>query len=129
MRRAAGFTIIELIAVIVILGVLGAVALPRYLNMSASARSAACGTWRGTLESAAALNFGARISAGAGTSALITCTGLAPLVSGGVLPTSLSVSGTFNAGAVTNGTTGTCTIEYSAGGGTCNTTVTMIGVN
>jgi len=130
MRRTTGFTIIELIAVIVILGILAAVALPKYLDLSASARTASCGTWKGTLESASSLNFASRISGGAGNVALITCTAAAlGGILTGAIPTSLSISGTFSTGAVTNGNTGVCTIEYSAGGGTCNTTVTMIGVN
>jgi len=130
MRRTKGFTIIELIAVIVILGVLAAIGLPKYLDLSASARTAACGTWKGTLESASAINFSSRISGGAGNSALITCTAAAlGNILTSAVPTSLSISGTFSTGAVTNGNTGVCTIEYSAGGGTCNRTVTLIGVN
>lgn len=40
-RRASGFTLVELIAVIVVLAILSGIALPKYLDYSARARSAA----------------------------------------------------------------------------------------
>ena len=51
-RRASGFTLAELVMVIVILGILAAVAVPRFLNQSGDASAAARAGTVGALNSA-----------------------------------------------------------------------------
>ncbi len=54
-RYPSGFTLIELIVVIVILGVLSAVAIPKFVDMGASARTASINALYGSVKSSMSL--------------------------------------------------------------------------
>ncbi|MGO1246810.1 MAG: pilus assembly FimT family protein [Oceanisphaera sp.] len=57
MRRSAGFTLIELVIVIVILGILGAVAAPKFLDLRGDAYGANIKSLAGSLQSATTLAY------------------------------------------------------------------------
>ena len=60
MKQQSGFTLIELVMVIVILGILAATAMPKFVNMKEEAAVAALTGMAGGLTSANAVNYAVR---------------------------------------------------------------------
>jgi MSHA pilin protein MshA len=120
-----GFTLIELMAVIVILGVLTATAVPRFVDLSGAAKSAAVEGMAGALASASSLNHAQNIANDAGLtsttpSTVNTCDDIAALLEGGLdgdyyLETTTGTTLT-GGGIASEGGVSTCTVSYDSNG-------------
>ena len=64
MKRNAGFTLIELIIVIVILGILAVTAAPKFINLQNDARKSTVTAMAGSVKSAAAMTYSKAVLAG-----------------------------------------------------------------
>lgn len=68
MKRQAGFTLIELVVVIVILGILAITAAPKFLNMQGDAREASLKGMKAAMQSASSMVYSKAVIKGLETS-------------------------------------------------------------
>jgi MSHA pilin protein MshA len=127
-QNQGGFTLIELVMVIVILGVLSAVALPKFVDLKGDAQTASVQGAAGALSSAAAINYasaqlskaGSYALSGAAASFTVSNLGVAPMPPGVGVGSAGASSGT-----VVCGTAGTAVnVVFGSSGGTSANTAT-----
>lgn len=104
--RQSGFTLIELVIVIAVIGILAAIAIPKFMNVSANAETAATSAIAGTLASANANNYAARSLSSSLGAPVADCQHVGELLQGG-----LPQGYTITPAAIGNGITANCTVN------------------
>ncbi|EHN71176.1 type II secretion system protein [Aliivibrio fischeri] len=140
MKRQGGFTLIELVVVIVILGILAVTAAPKFLNLQSDARTSSLQGLKGAMAGAAGIVYGKSAIDGKETAPVATVDdisvvyGYPAATSAGIAAAVVGLSDDWN-GAVSNSayvvtfkdsTKVSCYVSYATNASASAPTITVI---
>lgn len=122
MKKQNGFTLIELVVVIVILGILAATALPKFVDLTGDARTASLQGFAGAINGGDSINFSTYLARRTVTDLSANTTGVQTTTAGCTLavantllsqamPANYTVTGTTT--ATPAGTVNACVLGYT----------------
>jgi prepilin-type N-terminal cleavage/methylation domain-containing protein len=117
-RLYTGFTLIELILVIVIIAILARIAIPRFINQSTTAQQNSTTSLAAALATMSSSNYAQRTANSSSGSSVSNCTNVGPLLQGG-LPSGYTITSS----AISAGASVSCTLNGPSG-----TSATFVGL-